>query len=362
MEFNINSRATDTNLRLFAEELLAIAEEVDFKISARGWCYQMEQERLINKDEFDKVEKLINTCRKKGILPVDFVAEEDARAFKGVETPDDETPLEYLKHYIEAPLYCHDWYTPDWWAGEEYYIQILVEKIDLRTLFAPICEKFHIPIANSRGWSSIIQRAEYTKRFKQAEEQGLKCILLYCGDHDPDGLRISDAIRRNLEDLSQIYWDDGTEGYDPDNLHIERFGLNADFIREHNLTWIDNLITGSKGCIAEVINGKIKQGRTKGGKPHPNYNHRYAQEYLAEFGVRKCEANALVPQPHIAREYIKSVIEGWLGKDALKRFKKKRKAIRKEMNTVRDAVGLNASLQAAVRRIERFESGEENNE
>lgn len=362
MEFNVNSRATEANLRFFAKELMAIAEGVDFKISARGWCYQMEQERLINKDEFDKVEMLINKCRKKGILPVDFVAEEDARAFQGVERPEKETPLQYLKEYVEAPLECHDWYTPDWWEGEEYYIQILVEKIDLRTLFAPICKKFHIPIANSRGWSSIIQRAEYTKRFKKAEERGLKCILLYCGDHDPDGLRISDAIRKNLEDISEVYWDNGTQGYDPYHLHIERFGLNADFIREHNLTWIDNLITGNKGYIAHVVNGQIKQGRTKAGKPHPNYNHKYAQEYLAEFGVRKCEANALVPKPEIAREYIQSVIEGWLGKDALKRFKKKRQAVKDEMDTVRDAVGLNTSLEAAVRRIERFEEDGDDNE
>ena len=362
MEFDINARATRANLELFAKELMAIQELIDFKISSRGWCYQMEQERLINKDSFDKVEMLINKCRKRGILPVDFVAEEDARAFKGVEYPELETPLEYLKGYLDAPLNCHEWYTPDWWDGEEYYIQILVEKVDLKTLFAPVCEKFHIPIANSRGWSSIVQRAEYTKRFKRAERKGLKCLLLYCGDHDPDGLRISDAIRKNLEDISNIFWQDGTTGYDPINLHIERFGLNADFIYKHNLTWIDNLITGSEGYIAEVVNGKIRQGKTKKGKPHPNYNWKYVQDYLAEFGVRKCEANAIVPIPAIAREYIQNIIEGWLGKDALARFEAKKLVVKQQMDEVRDATNLNTSLKAAQLRIERFEDSKDDDE
>ena len=358
MEFDINSRATDANLRLFAKELIAIQDLIDFRISARGWCYQIEGERLINKDEFDKVKKLINTCRKKGILPVDFVAEEDSRAFKGIEHPEEDTPLEYLRYYVNSPLNCHRWYVPDWWEDEEYYIQMLVEKIDLKTLFAPICNEYHIPIATSRGWSSIIQRAEYTKRFKEAEERGLKCVLLYCGDHDPDGLRISDAIRRNLEDISDVYWEDGTDGYDPSDLIIERFGLNSDFIIKHNLTWIDNLITGSKGFIAEVINGKIRQGRTKGGKPHPNFYHKYVKDYLAEFGVRKCEANAIVKIPEIARDYIRAIIEGWLGEDALVRFEAKKEAIKVRMDEVRDKVNLNTSLEAAIKLIDDVEDDE----
>ena len=35
----------------------------------------------------------------------------------------------------------------------------------------------------------------------------------------------------------------------PENLIITRFGLNADFIDEHGLTWIDNLETSSGGQL-----------------------------------------------------------------------------------------------------------------
>ena len=363
MEFDINAKATDENLQLFADELMEINRRVGFRISARGWCYQMETERLIDKDSFDRVEGLINKCRKKGILPVDFVAEDQTRIFSGVEIEERDTPLEFLRSYVEAPLSCHEWYTPDWWKNEEYYIQILVEKIDLKTLFEPICEEYHIPIATSKGWSSIIQRAEYTRRFKEAEERGLKCLLLYCGDHDPDGLRISDALMKNLMDLRRVVWSDGTDGYDPRDLHIERFGLNADFIDEHGLTWIDNLITGGKNVLAIVEDGVIKPGIIKEGKnagnPHQNYFMPYMQDYLNRFGVKKCEANAIVPIPDIARSYIREVIEGWLGEDALGRFEDLRQDVQDQMDEVRNAASLNAAITASLKMIDGLNDDDE---
>jgi len=246
--FNIfEEKATDENLKKFAEQLFDLSEQIGFKVSARGWCYQLESARFINKDQFDRVEAMINKCRKKGILPIDFVAEEEGRQFSGVELEESKTPVQYLKAYLTAPLECHEWYTPDWWDGEKYYIQMLVEKIDLKTLFEPVCRKYHIPIATSKGWSSMLQRASYARRFKEAEDKGLICVLLYCGDHDPDGLRISDFIKSNLVDISDIVWEDGSVGYNPRDLIIQRFGLDYDFIQRHKLTWIDNLVTGSGG-------------------------------------------------------------------------------------------------------------------
>jgi hypothetical protein len=67
-------------------------------------------------------------------------------------------------------------YTPDWWADERYYVQMLVEKVDLKSLFVEVCGLYHIPIATSSGWSDINQRAEIAKRFLEAKAQGLKCV------------------------------------------------------------------------------------------------------------------------------------------------------------------------------------------
>lgn len=335
--FELKKVYTRADLQEFADMLNELSEQIGFKVSSRGWCYQLEQKRLINKDEFDKVESLINRCRRDGLLSINFVAEEEGRKFSGVETPDFRSPLEYLISYLKAPLKCWKWYVPDWWKGEKYYIQMLVEKIDLKTLFEPICERYHIPIATSKGWSSMLQRAEYARRFKEASDQGLKCILLYCGDHDPDGLRISDFLRSNLEDISDIIWDDEETGYDPEFLEIRRFGLDYDFIMNHNLTWIDNLITGS--------------GRNLASAGHKNFKMPYVQQYLRMIGERKCEANAIIVMPDVARNFVNDVIVEYLGEDAELRFENKVQKVRKEMYKTIDKYGISGSIQKLLKDI-----------
>lgn len=326
------------DLHEFADYIKGLSGEIGFRVSARGWAYLLETRRLINKDEFDRVNSLINQCRKKGLLPINFVAEDSARMFQGVDTPATIDVVDNLGEWLKSSSNIAEYYDLDWWDGEEYYIQMVVEKVDLVTLFYPICHEYHIPIANAKGWSSILQRAQYARRFLEAEQNDLKCILLYCGDHDPDGLRISDFIRKNLVDIQHIRWSDGTPGYNPFNLVIERFGLNYDFIEQNQLTWIDNLITGS--------------GKNLASPAHRNYNMEYVQQYLKEIGERKCEANAVVTMPGAARDLVRGVIEGYLGEDALDRFEKKRQIVRNELNAYMAISGIGETLNGIIETIE----------
>jgi hypothetical protein len=336
--FDLNVRMNDKKLQEFSKYLQDIQSGIDFRISARGWCYQLEQARLIDKDQFSKVEDAVNKCRKKGYLPVDFVAEESAREFSGVETPSDRSLESIMMWMLNGVLKGHNYYHPDWWEGEEYYIQVVVEKIDLKSLFEPVCRQYHIPIANAKGWQSVLQRAEYAKRFKEAEDKGLTCVLLYCGDHDPDGARISDTMRKNLEDVKEIVWNDGTEGYDPANLIIERFGLNYDFIQDNGLTWIDNLITGS--------------GKDLNDPKHPNFHLPYLKNYKAQYGLRKCEANAIVVIPKEARDLMRETIVSYVGSDALKRFQAKTDEIRKLYEGILDTTGIGEAIRNAKDMLE----------
>ena len=318
IKFDFTRSITKKKMQQFADIMIEISDRVGFKVSARGWCYIMEMEGHITKGQFDKVENAVNRCRKEGYLPVDFIAEESSRAFHGIEKPDTGTVLDTLKWMLENVLKGSKYFTPNWWRHEEYYIQMVVEKIDLLTLFEPICTKYKIPIANAKGWQSILQRADYARRFKEAEDAGLKCVLLYCGDHDPDGNRISDTMRKNISDISDVYWADGEIGYDPQNLIIERFGLEYDFIIKNKYTWIDNLITGG------TKNGKSLDLSDPN---HRNHKLPYVKDYIKKVGARKCEANVLVTTPKIGRRLCEDAIVKYLGDDAPTRFKKKQDAV-----------------------------------
>jgi hypothetical protein len=334
MEFNFKQRFNKAKLEQFAQIVNDLSDKIGFRVSSRGWCYIMEQSGFITKSEFDKVEDAINKCRKQGMLPVDFVADEDARAFSGVDKDNGQSMEDILKWMLEDVLKGSKYFTPSWWEGEEYYIQMLVEKTDLKTLFEPVCKKFHIPIANAKGWSSILQRAEYCRRFAEAEANGLTCVLLYCGDHDPDGLRISDTIRKNLEQVSEITWSDDSTGYDPKNLIIERFGLNYDFIIEQDYTWIDNLETGRGGDLASP--------------QHPNNKLVYVQDYLKTVGARKCEANVIVTTPDLARDLCLSAINKYVGQETLDRFAEKTRQARNEYHDLLDEKGIRGPIENII--------------
>lgn len=344
MEFNFEKRLTKKRMGEFADLMKSISRDIGMKVSSRGWCYIMEGKGVINKDQFDRVADAINRCRKDGHLPVDFVAEESARQFFGVETPSDTTGITLkrcLEWALKGALDGHKWYTPNWWVGEKYYIQIVVEKVDLVNLFRPITDRFHIPIANSKGWSSISQRAEYSRRFKEAQDLGLQCVLLYCGDHDPDGLRISETLMSNLRDVADIVWDDRQTGYDPSDLIIDRFGLNYQYILQEDYTWIDNLITGNTAKRMDLSEEK-----------HPNHFLPYVQSYLGEVGARKCEANVLVTNPASARELVLEAILKYVGPGTEDRFKKKQQDVEDRYEAMLDKFGVRDDIQAIVDKID----------
>jgi hypothetical protein len=295
------------------------------KWSSRGWCYLLEGHG-ISKGDFDKAQKLINDCRKLGFLPIDFVAQDEKRDFANIEHPNEDLPIDYFKRLLKYVLDSGaETYNPDWWEGEEYYVEMLVEKIDLKTIFEPVCKRYHIPIANSGGWYDILERAQMAERFKWAEDRGLKPVLLYCGDLDPWGREISKKLMENFRTLR------GGTRWKPDALEkrIYRFGLEPEFIDANNLTWIENLESGSGHDMTKKPNRIIT-----------DYIAEMEARYGVGKGIRKCEANAVVTAYDAAIALCTLAIEKWLGSDALRRFEAKRNSVRNQIEGFKERSGI----------------------
>jgi hypothetical protein len=303
----------EERLEDFANEIKAIESQRTnpVKYSSRGWCYLLEGLGKINKGEFDACQKAINDCRKIGLLPIDFVAEDQdvTRRFQGIiEASDPADCLRNIKDEASRMLENLPSYTTDYWIGEEYYVMMCVEKGDLLNLFKPICDEYHVPIVSSKGWAPILLRAHISSLSQRAEANGLTPVLLLFYDHDPAGLKITDTFKKNLSDCER-----GT-GWSPDALIIERFGLNKDDIDRHNLTWIENLKTGS-------------------GRESQDYG------YIQKYGKRKCESNALFKNDETLRageEICRKAIEKYYGDDARERFKTKEESSRQKFKEVYD--------------------------
>lgn len=301
----------DSEVSAWCEGILELRSTLDFPVSSRGWCYVMEHQGL-RKGDFDKAQELINLCRKDGRLPLDICAEDGSREFEGSEHLDSDDPEQEAESLVDLVVgYYQDYHPRSFWDDQRYYLQLLVEKVDLKGLFGGICREYRIRYGNAKGWSDLNSRAAMMRRFKAAEERGQIPVLLYCGDHDPAGLLISDALRSNMEDLAVVI------GWRPDHLIIDRFGLNRDFIDRYQLTWIDRLVTGSNNDLADPH--------------HRDHRKPYVQSYLAAHGPRKVEANALVVQAEAGRQLLRETIAKYLPPDAPEAYERSLEDAREEL-------------------------------
>jgi hypothetical protein len=186
--------AYNDKIAAFCTTLLEVRSRLDFDPGSRGWAYILEGDRLINKEEIDAAQDLINDCRKTGDLPLDVCSEDGKRAAANLESinagPEREA-AEIFAYDQEAEHY----YTPfSFWDDLDTYVQVATEKSNLKNLFVRPCAEYHTAIANVGGWGDLNVRAGLMRRFKEKEDEGKRCVLLYFGDFDPGGLHISNFL------------------------------------------------------------------------------------------------------------------------------------------------------------------------
>lgn len=319
----IGKKKYEAALKSFANYLKSVQAELQKtrpkqKFGARSWAYFLEDGTHVSKDDFDAVEKAIGDARKLGEIPIlGFIAEDqdETRRFSGLLNA--VNPAQYLlgfKEEISSMLNALAELNTNFWDGETYFVMMLTEKGDIKRLFEPICKAYHVPIASTKGWSTVEIRAYVAQFAKLAEGRGQIPVLLLFYDLDPAGWKISETFRKNLKDCEKgNAYDPGTKEHP--NLLIERFGLNPKEIDENDLTWIPNL-KSSKG------------------------NEQNDPIYEALFGHRKCESNALFKNEETfqaSEQICREAIEKYHGPKADIRFKKKEEATRQQYGDIYNA-------------------------
>ena len=310
------------SLRDFANDMIAIQNTLDFHMSARGWCYVLEPIGLA-KGDFDWAAKQIKEAKLRGFLKPGFILEEAGHEVN-LQFDNDWSAGDWEAYHFQEYEKAEDIYKNSWedfnrisfWNDKDYYIQVLVEKSDLMSLFQKVCDKYKIQIANMRGWGSLEQKAVMAEKFMEMELKGKKPILLACGDFDPPGLSISSVLKKQFEEYSLF------TGWNPENLHVERIGLNYEFIQEQGLTWINGLQTIS--------------GKDLSSPDHTFYkrNTYGIQEYIRNYGNQKCEANAIVIIPELGRQLLIDAIHKYIGEDCWDLFEEELETRREEIKTL----------------------------
>src|SRR5262249_39392400 len=101
--------AYDAELQRFCGLIHEINSRLDFRISSRGWCYQLEDHGL-DKGQFDDAQDLIAECRRRRLLPMGLVAEDDARSFENLEVIDELAPAAFAADLDDRIKCQHELY------------------------------------------------------------------------------------------------------------------------------------------------------------------------------------------------------------------------------------------------------------
>lgn len=137
------------------------------------------------------------------------------------------------------------------WEGQDYYVELWVEKDALAGVLEPLSEAAHVTLMVNKGYSSLSAMKEAAERFQMHDNRQL--VLFYIGDHDPSG----EDMVRDVRD------------------RLELFGVDVD-VRKIALTM-----------------DQVKQYR-----PPPNptkMSDSRARDYIAKFGRQCWEVDALPP-------------------------------------------------------------------
>lgn len=283
------------------EAIERMSQETGYKFGPRGWAYYAEGLGLITKGEFDRFEKLLTDMRKDGELDPDVIEPDASRMATTVydferETDTPEEHAQYAVNEIGERLrsWANIFHETGYWDDLEYYVEMIVEKKDLVQIFRSTADRYNVRITNGKGDTDIHTRLAMLRRFRDHTHAGRSCILLAIGDHDPKGLHIVEGLHRTIMSCANLKGLD----WDCPEFEVVNIGLTEAQIDALDLMKIGNLETGG--------------GRDLSDPRHPDHFKPYVQDYIARFGVWKCEANALVGNPRQAKGLLESAINRFI--------------------------------------------------
>jgi hypothetical protein len=217
-----------------------------FDLTLRQIYYQFVSRGLIpNRDtEYKRLGSIINDARLAGLIDWNAITDRtrNLRSLSHWENPGDIIYSAAQSYHIDR------------WAGQEYRIEVWIEKDALVGVIAGICNEMDIPYFSCRGYTSQSEMWVASRRLLRYISEGHTPLVLHLGDHDPSGKDMT----RDIVDRLTLF-----TGSDVD---LKRLALNMDQVEIYNPPPNPAKITDSR-----------------------------ATAYIAEFGDESWELDALEP-------------------------------------------------------------------
>jgi len=215
----------EKNFRVDRQQLIATCNSIigeylgqRLRLTLRQLYYQLVSRNIIPNQEraYKNIGNLLSDARLAGL--VDWDAIEDR-----IRVPRKQPEFTGLGELVEAALYS---YRLPRWNGQDYYVELWVEKDAISGVMAPLASQYHVTLMVNRGYSSQSAMYEAAQRFiAKQTEKGLQvdrlCVLLYLGDHDPSG----EDMVRDIQDRLNIF---GAE------VEVTKIALTMEQVEQYN--------------------------------------------------------------------------------------------------------------------------------
>ena len=253
----------NTTLELFTPiiSILDSYQHQGLQVTLRQLYYQLVTKNIIKnqKNMYQKVGKLVKEGRMCGWIDWDVIEDR-------IRKPIMHSQWENIQHLLSSAAHS---YRKDRHEEQRNYVEVWTEKDALSNIFAPITAEYHVHLIVSRGYNSTTAMYDTSLRFKEAQESGKNCYILYLGDHDPSGM---DMIR-DIDERIQEY------GL---SINVKPISLTMEQIRNYNLP----------PNFAKLSDTRVKK-------------------YIKRFGKSSWELDALEPTVlhNLLRENIENLID-----------------------------------------------------
>lgn len=196
-----------------ANEIIQEYANSGLVLTLRQLYYQFVSRDLMENKQanYQKLGTIISNGRMAGLI--DWNAIED-RTRNLKKRSSWNNPGEIIKSCVRS-------FKVDHWEGQEYYIEVWIEKDALTGVIEDICYDLDVPYFACKGYVSKSEMWQASQRLAWRKEMGITPIIIHLGDHDPSGIDMS----RDIQDQQTIFNAD---------VEIKRIALNMDQVEEFN--------------------------------------------------------------------------------------------------------------------------------
>lgn len=185
--FRAKTLATIGNVQDVLNEYAALG----FDLSLRQVHYRLVAQGLWpNTDKaYKNLGNIIRKARDAGMLDWDMIVDRGRKThWKG--TWDD--PSDIMYSVVRS-------FKIDKWAGQDWHVEVMVEKEALEGVLIPVCEELQVRLSPNKGYSSASMMYKIGQRLLGKSEEDKFITIIYLGDHDPSGLDMDEDIENRLE-------------------------------------------------------------------------------------------------------------------------------------------------------------------